>query len=335
MLKLISYHPYEKTVKKIKGEQGMSVSDRHRYRREKLLEAGIIASKALAYTCSQVAEGKPLLDIAEAGETRIRELGGQPAFPINISINHHAAHYTPDLEDVATVPARALVKIDLGAHIHGYIADNARTVLIGGDEKLHNLIQAAEAGLQAAIQTIHAGLRIWKVSKAISGAIRQFKARPIENLTGHSIDAFNLHAGVAVPSVVQSGSRFASPRMKENMVVAIEPFTTYSRNPQVENLEPGHIFGFVRSRNPTNPKLRSLFSQMKAKFGQLPFASRWMTEFVEPERIPEILENLRKEGCIQNYAVLGLRDESFVAQAEHTIIVEQTGCTITTRQQTE
>jgi len=282
----------------------MSVSDRHRYRREKLLEAGKIASKALTFTCSQVAAGKPLLAIAEEGETRIRELGGQPAFPINISINHHAAHYTPALEDVS-------------------------------DDKLQNLVQAAEAGLQAAIQSIQAGLRIWKVSKAISGAIRQFKARPIENLTGHSIDAFNLHSGVAVPAIAQSGAGFASPRLKEDMVVAIEPFTTYSRNPQVENLEPGHIFGFVRSRNPSNSKLRSLFSQMKVKFAQLPFASRWMTEFVEPDKIPDTLEILRKDGCIHNFSVLGLRDGSFVAQAEHTIIVEQTGCTITTRHSKE
>jgi methionyl aminopeptidase len=309
----------------------MSVSDRHRYRREKLLEAGKIASKALAFTCSQVAAGKPLLSIVEAGETRIRELGGQPAFPINISINHHAAHYTPALEDASTVPALALVKIDLGAHVHGYIADNARTVQVGDNDKLQNLVQAAEAGLQAAIQTIHAGIRIWKVSKAISGAIRQFKARPIENLTGHTIDAFNLHAGVAVPAVAQSGARFGSPRLKEDMIVAIEPFTTYSRNPHVENLEPGHIFGFVRSRNPSNSKLRNLFSQMKVKFAQLPFASRWMTELVEPDKIPDTLEILRKEGCIHNFSVLGLRDGSFVAQAEHTIIVEQTGCTITTR----
>jgi methionyl aminopeptidase len=119
------------------------------------------------------------------------------------------------------------------------------------------------------------------------------------------------------------------------MVVAIEPFATYSRNPNVENLEPGHIFGFVRSQNPSNSKLRNLFSQMKVKFAQLPFASRWMTEFVEPEKISDTLETLRKEGCIHNFPVLGLRDESFVAQAEHTIIVEQTGCTITTRRPNE
>lgn len=313
----------------------MSVSDRHRYRREKLLEAGKIASKALAFTCNQVAAAVPLLTIAEAGEQRIRELGGQPAFPINISINHHAAHYTPALDDASTVPELALVKIDLGAHVHGYIADNARTILVGKDEKLQNLVQAAEAGLQAAIQMIRAGLRIWKVSKAISGAIRQFKARPIENLTGHSIDAFNLHSGVAVPSIARSGARFASPRLKEKMVIAIEPFTTYSQNPNVENLEPGHIFGFVPSQNPSNSKLRNLFSQMKVKFAQLPFASRWMTEFVEPEQVTITLETLRKEGCIHNFPVLGLRDGSFVAQAEHTIIVEQTGCTITTNRPNE
>ncbi len=273
----------------------------------------------------------PLLAIVESGEKRIRELGGHPAFPINISINHHAAHYTPTLEDASTVPELALVKIDLGAHVHGYIADNARTVLVGNDDKLQNLVQAAEAGLHAAIQTIRAGLRIWNVSKAISEAIRQLNARSIENLTGHSIDAFDLHAGIAVPSVARPGERFASPRLKEKMVVAIEPFTTYSRNPNVENLEPGHIFGFARSRNPSNSKLRNIFSQMKVKFAQLPFASRWMTELVDPDQISHTLETLQKEGCIHNYPVLGLRDGSYVAQAEHTIIVEQTGCTITTR----
>jgi methionyl aminopeptidase len=74
---------------------------------------------------------------------------------------------------------------------------------------------------------------------------------------------------------------------------------------------------------------------MKVKFAQLPFATRWMTQFVEPDQISNTLEALCKEGCIHNFSVLGLRDGSFVAQAEHTIIVEQTGCTITTRRQKE
>jgi methionyl aminopeptidase len=298
--------------------------------REKLLKAGKIASEALLFTCDLVKAGSSLLSIAEAGEQKIQELGGKPAFPINISVNYHAAHYTPSLEDKSQVPALALVKIDLGAHIDGYVADNARTVLVGEDESLQQLIVGAEAGLQAALETARAGIRVWQVSQAISKAMQKAKTRAIENLTGHSIEQFNLHAGISVPSVTHSINRMVSPRLVENMVIAIEPFATHSRNPQVENLEPGHIFGFTRGRNPKNASMRQLFSRMKIDFAQLPFASRWMTKIVEPNQITYTLNELTQQGCIHNYPLLGLRDGSSIAQAEHTIIVEKHGCTITT-----
>ncbi|MFX1566149.1 MAG: type II methionyl aminopeptidase [Promethearchaeota archaeon] len=298
--------------------------------RGKLLEAGKIAAKALTFTCDLVKTRTSLLVIAEAGERKILELGGKPAFPINISINHHAAHYTPSIDDTAQVPDLALVKIDLGVHIDGYVADTARTVLVGDDESFQQLIIGAEAGLEAALKVARAGIRIWQISQAISKAMIRANTRAIENLTGHSIEQFNLHAGISVPSVTNSINRVTSPRLVENMVVAIEPFATYSRNPRVDNLEPGHIFGFARGRNPKDAGLRQLYSQMKVEFAQLPFASRWMTKFVEPSQIIQTLDELTNQGCVHNYAVLGLRDRSSIAQAEHTIIVEKQGCTVTT-----
>ncbi len=311
----------------------MDMSDAETFKRarEKLLRAGKIASEALDFSCRLVKLGESLFSIAEAGEKEIRALGGKPAFPINISINHHAAHYTPSLDDSSQIPDLALVKIDLGTHVDGYVADTARTVLVGDDENLQRLINGAEAGLQAAIKTARAGIRIWNVSKAISTAMYQEKTRPIDNLTGHSIEQFNLHAGLSVPSVTHVSERVASPRLKENMVVAIEPFATYSRNPHVDHLEPGHIFGFARTRNPKDTKLRSIFSQMKIEFAQLPFASRWMVAFVEPNEVAPTLSQLKRERCIHNFPVLGLEDGSPIAQAEHTIIVEKQGCTVTTK----
>ncbi|MFW9935232.1 MAG: type II methionyl aminopeptidase [Candidatus Thorarchaeota archaeon] len=308
----------------------MTADEKFHQTRKKLLEAGKIASEALAFTCGLVKAGKSVLSIAEAGENKIHTLGGKPAFPINISINHHAAHYTPHVDDITQIPDVALVKVDLGAHVDGYVADNARTVLVGDNEKLQQLIDGAEAGLKAAIQTVRAGIRVWNVSKAIATAMRRANTSPIENLTGHSIEQFNLHAGLSVPAVAYAMNRVASPRLKENMVVAIEPFATYSRSPRVSDLEPGHIYGFAHAYNPKDAKLRSLFSQMKIQFAQLPFASRWMVELVEPSQVFETLDHLRKEGCIHNYPVLGLRDGSPIAQAEHTLIVEKQGCTITT-----
>lgn len=308
----------------------MSKTEESRMAREKLEQAGCIAAQALAYTCQLVKPGASLLSIAEAGEAHIRELGAQPAFPINISLNHHAAHFTPHLSDSRTLPEQALVKVDLGTHVDGFIADTARTVTLGGDERMRELDEAAKAGLAAAITTARAGIRVWEVSKAIFKAMRQTGVRPIENLTGHSIEQFCLHAGTSVPSVANPSDELVSPRLREHMVVAIEPFATFSSLPRVVDLEPGAIFGFAKKKNPESPKLRSLFSLMKARFAQLPFASRWLAQLVPGAEVGSLLTALRREGCIQNYPVLGLRDGNAIAQAEHTLIIEQGGCTVTT-----
>jgi methionyl aminopeptidase len=298
---------------------------------EGLLYAGKIAAQALDYTCREVKAGVPLLKLAEIGEQHIRELGGRPAFPMNISVNHHAAHYTPSYEDTAVVPEKALVKIDIGVHVDGYIADTARTVSIGGDAEMELLIQAAEAGLSAAIASVRSGIRVWEVSKEINKAIRSFDIRPIENLTGHSIERFNLHAGISVPAIAPASDRVLSPRLKEGMVIAIEPFTTYSPNPRISNIGDPEIFGFAQRKNPSNPILRQLFSQMKLNYAQLPFAARWLTELIPAAELESTLKALQDERCIHGYAVLGLHDGYFVAQAEHTVLVNKGGCIVTTK----
>ncbi len=299
--------------------------------REKLLKAGRIAAQTLNYTCHQVNAGKSLLEIVEIGEQKISELGGRPAFPINVSVNHHAAHYTPSYGDSAVVPEKALVKIDLGVHVDGYIADTARTVIIDSDAEMEQLTQAAEAGLNAAIASVRSGVRVWEVSKEINKAIRSFNVRPIENLTGHSIEQFNLHAGISIPAIAPASERVLSPRLKEGMVIAIEPFTTYSPSPRISNIGEAQIFGFAQRKNPSNPLLRRLFSQMKLKYAQLPFAARWLAEFVSPTEINDTLSSLLEERCIHGYAVLGLPDKHFVAQAEHTLIVTRESCIVTTK----
>jgi len=292
--------------------------------------AGRIASQALSHACSRVEEGTPLLEIAEVGERKIRDLGGQPAFPVNVSVNHHAAHYTSPPGDHRLIPRRALVKVDLGVHIEGYIADTARTIQVGEDPRMSRLVKAAEAGLEAAIATARSGIRVWEVSKAIEKAVRRMGARPIENLSGHSITRYNLHAGISVPSVAIPSERPLSPRLHGGIVVAIEPFTTFSSTPRVVDLEGPYIYGFVPHRNPREPELRRIYSLMKAEFAQLPFTPRWMAPITGPERVGEVLSALQREGCIRGYPVLGLRDGQPVAQAEHTLIIESSGCTVTT-----
>ncbi|MHA1816757.1 MAG: M24 family metallopeptidase, partial [Candidatus Heimdallarchaeaceae archaeon] len=96
-------------------------------------KSGQILAQSLEYAISITKPGVKLLDIAEKVENLIRRNSAQPAFPVNISINEIAAHYSPVIYDDLTIPENSIVKIDAGVQANGYITDAARTIVF--DEK--------------------------------------------------------------------------------------------------------------------------------------------------------------------------------------------------------
>ena len=91
--------------------------------KEKIFRAGKIAAEAKEYARKIIKKGMFLLEIADKVEGKIIELGGKPGFPLNLSVNDEAAHYTPSYND--TKIAEGLLKVDLGVHVDGFIADTA------------------------------------------------------------------------------------------------------------------------------------------------------------------------------------------------------------------
>ncbi len=110
--------------------------------KQKIIQAGKIASKVREYARNLIKPGMPLLEIAEKIEQQIKDLGGEPAFPVNLSINEITAHYTPDHDDPTT--ATGLLKVDLGVHIDGWIADTAFSLDLSGNTENKSLIEVAE-----------------------------------------------------------------------------------------------------------------------------------------------------------------------------------------------
>lgn len=90
---------------------------------ENYKKAGGIAKQVLEYGKSIIKPGMLLLEIAEKIEFKIKELGGKPAFPCNLSINEIAAHCTPNIKD--ETKASGLLKVDLGVSVDGCIVDTA------------------------------------------------------------------------------------------------------------------------------------------------------------------------------------------------------------------
>jgi methionyl aminopeptidase len=273
-------------------------------------EAARIAARARELGLRLTIPGARRRDVAEAVEASIRDAGAQPAFPANLSRNYEAAHYTPDPDDTVVFAAGDVVKVDVGAHLDGAIADTADTVEVGGTHRHENLIRAARDGLRAGIAEVRPGGRVDDISRAIARAIRARGLRPIEDLTGHSIEPYLLHAGKAIPNVPGRSSDL----LQEGEVIAIEPFATNGEG-HIENGPFGNIQRFRSDPGSGNPALARLFG----RFRTLPFTLRWVSA---PEE-REALQIARRK--LQTYPVFLETGRGLVAQAEHTVLVGPQG----------
>jgi len=276
-------------------------------------EVARIAGKARELGLRLAVPGARLADVAEAIEAFIRSEGAAPAFPANLSRNDEAAHFTPAPGDTVTLQDGDLLKVDVGAHLDGAIADTADSVEVGGTHRHDHLIRAAREGRAAGIARVRAGGRVDDVSRAIAEAIRARGLKPIVDLTGHSIERYLLHAGKSIPNV----PGMSAETLEEGEVIAIEPFATNGMG-SIGNGPFGNILRFRNDPGGSDPALAAMF----ARFRTLPFTARWV---VAPEE-KAALERVRRK--LQSYPVFVERGHGLVAQAEHTVLVGPTGAEV-------
>ena len=283
---------------------------------EKYIEAGKILRQVKEEAVKLIKPGVKLLEVAEFVENRIKELGAEPAFPCNISINSDAAHFTPKANDEREFKEEDVVKLDIGAHVDGYIADTAVTVDLGDNE---DLVKAAEEALKNAIEVIHAGVNTAEVSEAIFNTITEFGFKPVINLTGHGLDRYIAHAPPTIYNVkIEKGVE-----LKEGMVIAIEPFVTNGVGKVAERSE-CEIFSLIAVKSVRMKQARQLMDEILRKYKTLPFAKRWL------KASDIILAKLVREGVLRAYPVLAEVGKGLVSQAEHTVIVEENGARVIT-----
>jgi len=294
------------------------------------MKAGTIAARALSFVASQVKPGVKVLKICQLAEKKILELGATGiAFPCNISINDEAAHYTSPHGDTKTFPDKGLVKIDLGAHVNGYISDTALTVDLDGSYE--KFVEAARAALEAAIETVTSDVSLGDVGKSIERTIKQHGLKPIHQLSGHQLKQWNLHAGKNVPNV---GMRL-SAKMHLGETYAIEPFAT-DGNGSIKSGPNAYIFSNnMRSNKKLDKTTQRVRNIARQRFGTLPWAGRWLHSKSGNIDIPTALKILQRAGVIHGYAVLYEGKNGMVSQFEHSIFVGPEGAIVSTRRDDE
>ncbi len=290
---------------------------------DKFREAGRIAAEVMDAAIKKVKEGARLLEVADYAEGLIVEMGAKPAFPINISINERAAHYTPDVNDPMVFEKGDLVKLDIGVHVDGYIGDIARSKAIGGGHK--ELISAAEAALENAISALKPGVGTNEIGGIVEKTIKDFGFLPVSNLTGHMLTEWNLHGGIVVPNVrTMHGYKF-----REGDVFAIEPFSTDGAGKVVD--EPNTmIFRYLADKPLRMREARIILGHVKENYSTLPFAERWVAGLVPRFKLGLALRQLVSSRSIHPYHILRDQAGGLVAQAEHSVRITSGGCEILT-----
>lgn len=290
---------------------------------EKFRKAGKLTARVREEIRELVEPGKDLLFIAEKVEDLIREKGAKPAFPCNISLNEAAAHYSPPADDETKIEEGDLVTIDIGAHLDGYIGDTAMT--IATNEKDQQMVETAELALDKAIEGIKPSINVGEIGGIIENTIEEAGFKPIRNLSGHSMDRWSLHSGTTIPNIKEKSEK----NLEEGEIVALEPFVTDGAG-EVKSQPEAYIFLYLNDEAVSGRMALKTLRLIKQKYGKLPFAERWLAEDMSKIRLQMTLRELITSRSIYPYYVLKEKENGKVAQAEHTVIVTDEGCEITT-----
>lgn len=283
-------------------------------------KAGDIIRALREMTPRIVRPGVRLVDICEKIEGEVRARGGKLAFPCNVGINDVAAHYTSPSADQSTVPSGSVVKVDFGAHVNGWIADSAVTVCL--NPTMESMVVTAEEALREALSRVREGVHVSDIGATIQSAIERRGFRPIANLTGHVVDRYVVHTGLAIPNV----SGMGDGKLREGQACAIEPFvTTRKAAGQVIDGRSAYIFRYVKKKGAKSVESKRLIEWIEREFRTLPFAKRWLQKFPAFPDVDAAFQELVQSRCLMAYPVLLEKSGAPVSQAEHTVLVTREG----------
>lgn len=289
------------------------------------MRSGKITREVRLWVKQMVKPEMSYLEIAEAVEREILSRGGNLPFPCGIGVNYVTAHYAPPLGDQAVIDENDVVKVDFGVHFDGYLTDTAVTVTF--NPEYEPLLDATERALAAAVATVKEGVRAGEVGRSINNQATKFGFRVIENLTGHSVDRYVVHAGKSIPNLYMPNLQV----LKKGEVFAIEPFLTpKDASGYVVDGPARTIFSIVARKHVGIRELDAFVSRVWDERKTLPFTPRWYASDYKGGRLSMVLKELVRRKLVREYPTLVEASNKPVAQFEHTMVLDDDGLVVLT-----
>lgn len=303
-------------------------------------EAAEVHRQVRGWAQQNIKPGQTLTEIAEGIEDSVRALTGHQGltegdakiagmgFPTGLSINHCAAHYTPNAGNKMVLQQEDVMKVDFGVHVNGRIVDSAFTMSF--DQKYDNLLKAVKEATNAGIREAGIDARVGEIGGVIQETMESFEVeidgttypvKSIRNLTGHNILPYSIHGTKAVP-IVKSNDQ---TKMEEGDVFAIETFGSTGNGYVRDDMETSHYAknGDVQHVDLRLSSAKSLLNVINKNFGTLPFCRRYLDRLGQ-EKYLLGLNSLVNAGIVEAYPPLCDKKGSYTAQFEHTILIRPT-----------
>ncbi len=292
---------------------------------EEYRKSGSITSQVRSLVAKKVAPGMSYVEVCDFVEAEVRARGGEPAFPTGIGVNQVTAHYAPQRGDASVFRESDLVKVDFGVHVDGYVTDTAVSVTSNPQHEL--LLEAAQKALEAAMAAVRRDPRAGEVGREIRREAERFGLKTIQNLTGHTVDRYVVHAGKSIPNLYVPGMQ----TLKKGDVFAIEPFVTLGTAAgYVVDGDTETIFAIVARKKTGHREADAFADRVWEERKTLPFTPRWYGEEFGGKRLKDILGTLTSKKVVRSYPTLVEASGSPVAQFEHTMALAEEGLVVLT-----
>ncbi len=194
---------------------------------EKMRRSGHLVREILDALRVAVKPGVSTMDLERIAAKMIQDAGAKPAFKgyydypcvLCTSINQEIVHGIPS--EKRKLAVGDIVSIDCGVILDGYYGDAAITVAVGSEisPDLRNLLEVTEASLYRGIEQARVGNNVGDVGAAVQEYVEAAGFSVVREFVGHGIGT-KLHEEPQVPNF---GSKGQGARLREGMVLAIEP----------------------------------------------------------------------------------------------------------------
>jgi methionyl aminopeptidase len=291
--------------------------------KECYLEAGRIHYEVCQKARSIVKPGAKYIEIARQIEAWIQESGASLAFPVNLQVNN-LVHYSPIPDDPLTILEDDLIKVDVGVHVNGYVADGAFTLTF--DPSYQDMVDFTRKTLAYALKDLKPGMPLSEIGRKLDECMKDSKYKIIRNLMGHQLNHYHLHSH---KSVLVYENKENKNKMEVGDAFAVEIFITDGEG-WIRSAPEVTIYSVDNPNAPVrNPRVKKLLKTIWGKRKSFPFSERYVIEHLKFSKVDFYL--LLKTNALHQYQILIEKPGSKIAQFEDVIYIDENEVILTTQ----